>query len=133
MWSATSAPPPSVTPADDPWRTEERLNSLVPTDPSESYDINELIELIFDDGTFFPVHAAFAPNVSVGFARLHGQTVAVIIDEVNEERIVGRSYADAPEIDGLVYLAMDSEVEVGEIVNVTIEDTDEYDMFASLA
>ena len=66
-------------------------------------------------------------------ANKRGKTISVIIDEVNEERIVGRSHADAPEIDGLVYLAMDSEVEVGDIVDVTIDDSDEYDMFASLA
>lgn len=79
--SNNTSPPPSVTPADDPWRTEERLNSLVPTDPSEPYDINEIIELIFDKGSFFPVHAYFAPNVTVGFARLHGLTVAVIANQ----------------------------------------------------
>jgi acetyl-CoA carboxylase carboxyltransferase component len=79
--SNNTSPPPSVAPTDDPWRAEERLNTLVPTDPSESYDINEVIELIFDKGSFFPVHAYFAPNVTVGFARLHGQTIAVIANQ----------------------------------------------------
>ena len=65
-------------------------------------------------------------------ARKRGQRISVIIDEVSEERIVGRSAADAPEIDGLVYLALGSDVEVGDIVTVKIDDTDEYDMFASL-
>ena len=60
-----------------------------------------------------------------------GQTLAVIVDEVSDERIVARSYADAPEIDGLVYLDLNSNVEVGDIVDVVIDDTDEYDMFAS--
>ena len=61
--SSNSSPPPSVTPTDDPWRAEERLNTLVPTDPSESYDINQVVELIFDKDSFFPVHAHFALNV----------------------------------------------------------------------
>jgi acetyl-CoA carboxylase carboxyltransferase component len=79
--SSNSSPPPSVEPTDDPWRSEERLNTLVPTDPSDSYDINEVIELIFDKDSFFPVHADFAPNVTVGFARLHGRTAAVIANQ----------------------------------------------------
>ncbi|MEM7465415.1 MAG: 30S ribosomal protein S12 methylthiotransferase RimO [Pseudomonadota bacterium] len=66
-------------------------------------------------------------------AARRGQRVPVIVDEVSDERIVARSAADAPEIDGLVYLALDSNVDVGDIVEVTIEDSDEYDMFASLA
>jgi propionyl-CoA carboxylase beta chain len=79
--SSNSAPPPSAPPTDDPWRAEERLNTLVPADPSESYDIHEVIELIFDQGSFFPVHADFARNATVGFARLHGRTVAVIANQ----------------------------------------------------
>ena len=79
--SNSSSPPPALTPDDDPWRAEERLNTIVPTDDSESYDVNEVIELVFDKGSFFPVHAGFAPNVSVGFARLHGRTVAVIANQ----------------------------------------------------
>jgi len=79
--SNNSSPPPSAAPTDDPWRSEERLNTLVPIDPSDSYDINEVIELIFDKDSFFPVHAHFAPNVTVGFARLHGRTVAAIANQ----------------------------------------------------
>jgi acetyl-CoA carboxylase carboxyltransferase component len=79
--SSNSTPPPSVEPTDDPWRSEERLNTLVPVDPSAPYDIHEVIDLIFDRDSFFPVHANFAPNVSVGFARLHGRTVAVIANQ----------------------------------------------------
>ena len=56
--SSNSSPPPSAAPTDDPWRSEERLNTLVPIDPSDSYDINEVIELIFDKDSFFPVHMA---------------------------------------------------------------------------
>ena len=79
--SSNASPPPAASPTDDPWRADERLNTLVPTDPSESYDITKVIELIFDMGSFFPVHAHFAPNAVVGFARLHGRTVAVIANQ----------------------------------------------------
>ena len=79
--SSNATPPPSVTPTDDPWRAEERLNTLVPADPGEPYDVNEVITLLFDQASFFPVHGDFAPNVTVGFARLHGRTVAVIANQ----------------------------------------------------
>ncbi|MGR8950086.1 MAG: 30S ribosomal protein S12 methylthiotransferase RimO, partial [Gammaproteobacteria bacterium] len=64
--------------------------------------------------------------------RKRGPKMPVLVDEVSDERIVARSAADAPEIDGLVYLALDSAVDVGDVVEVIIDDTDEYDMFASM-
>ncbi|MFN2188615.1 MAG: acyl-CoA carboxylase subunit beta, partial [Candidatus Promineifilaceae bacterium] len=79
--SNNSSVSPTVGPDDDPWRAEERLNTIIPTDASESYDVNEVIELIFDKGSYLPVHASFAPNVAVGFARLHGRTTAVIANQ----------------------------------------------------
>ena len=61
-----------------------------------------------------------------------GRQFDVLIDEVSTDRIVGRSYADAPEIDGVVYLEIDSDVSVGDKAKVVIEDSDEYDLFARL-
>src|SRR5690606_36505172 len=49
-----------------------------------------------------------------------GSTHAVIIDEVDEEGAIGRSMADAPEIDGLVYLNDEFDVAPGDIVEVTV-------------
>ncbi len=79
--SSNREPPPAAAPQDDPWRMEEDLNRMVPTDPSESYDVHTIIELVFDRGSFFPVQALFAQNAVVGFARLHGRTVAVIANQ----------------------------------------------------
>lgn len=62
-----------------------------------------------------------------------GLTLPVIIDEVDGEGTIGRSMADAPEIDGVVYLNGERSVKPGDIVNVTIENADEYDMWGSLA
>jgi propionyl-CoA carboxylase beta chain len=73
--------PPTAKADDDPYRMEVALNNIVPTDPGESYDVNEIIQLVFDQGSFLPVHQGFAPNVSVGFARLHGRSVAVIANQ----------------------------------------------------
>lgn len=60
-----------------------------------------------------------------------GQTLQVLIDEVDEEGAIGRSFADAPEIDGSVYLNGESEVKPGDLVNVIVEHSDEYDLWGS--
>lgn len=79
--SSNREPAPMSVPDDDPWRMDAQLNTLVPTDPGEPYNANEIIDHVFDRGSFFPVHALFARNVTVGFARLHGRTVAVIANQ----------------------------------------------------
>lgn len=61
-----------------------------------------------------------------------GQTLPVIIDEIDEEGAIGRTMADAPEIDGAVYLNEEHNVKVGDIVNVEIEHSDEYDLWGSV-
>lgn len=66
-----------------------------------------------------------------------GKTRDVLIDVIdNEEKmIVARTSSDAPDIDGLVYIEMpeNNNYKVGDITQVTITDTDEYDMWATLA
>ncbi|MGL5237812.1 MAG: 30S ribosomal protein S12 methylthiotransferase RimO [Plesiomonas shigelloides] len=61
-----------------------------------------------------------------------GREILVIIDEVDEEGAVARSMADAPEIDGAVYLNGETNLNVGDIVRVKVEHADEYDLWASL-
>lgn len=61
-----------------------------------------------------------------------GQTLPIIIDEIDEEGAIGRTMADAPEIDGAVYLNEEHNVKVGDIVNVEIEHSDEYDLWGSV-
>lgn len=58
-----------------------------------------------------------------------GTQQVVLVDEITEECIIARSMSDAPEIDGLVYLPASAEVKVGTRVNVTITDSDDYDLF----
>ncbi len=60
-----------------------------------------------------------------------GQITPILIDEVDAEDIVGRSYAEAPEIDGLVYLKGAGDYQPGDIVEAKIEAADEYDLWAS--
>jgi ribosomal protein S12 methylthiotransferase RimO len=61
-----------------------------------------------------------------------GKTLSVLIDEVDEEGAIGRSMADAPEIDGVVYLNEEKNVKVGDIVQVNIEHSDEYDLWGTV-
>lgn len=63
-----------------------------------------------------------------------GKTVQVIIDDIDEEGIIGRSMADAPEIDGVVYIDNPANqlVTVGQIISVTITHADEYDLWGIL-
>ncbi len=59
-----------------------------------------------------------------------GQTLEVLVDEVGENGVVARSQADAPEIDGLVYLPDDARVTPGQRLQVTVEDADDHDLWA---
>jgi len=61
-----------------------------------------------------------------------GRTLSVLIDEVDDEGAIGRSYADAPEIDGLVYLNGEFDVQPGDRVEVVIEHADEYDLWGTV-
>jgi ribosomal protein S12 methylthiotransferase len=58
-----------------------------------------------------------------------GRTLDVIVDEVGEDGATGRSQADAPEIDGEVFLRDAGHLRQGDIVRVTIEDADEHDLY----
>ena len=62
-----------------------------------------------------------------------GQTFDVIVDEIDDEGIIGRTKADAPEVDGLVYIEnlSGTPVKVGEFIKVTITHSDEYDLWGS--
>jgi propionyl-CoA carboxylase beta chain len=73
--------PPFVSTNDDPARTEDSLNSLIPEEPNKPYDIKTLIKLVVDNGNFFEVHQHFAANIVVGFARLGGRSVGIVANQ----------------------------------------------------
>ena len=62
-----------------------------------------------------------------------GQKLEVLVDEANAEGIVARSAADAPEIDGNVFLEPDPRVEAGDFIQVKIHDAVEYDLYGAVA
>jgi propionyl-CoA carboxylase beta chain len=57
------------------------FTQLVPPNPNQGYDIREVIAAIFDGDSFMEVHAMFAQNAVVGFARLQGKTVGVVANQ----------------------------------------------------
>ena len=61
-----------------------------------------------------------------------GQTLEILIDESDGEQAIGRSYADAPEIDGQVFLEDAPGLKVGDIVSATIVEAGEHDLWAEL-
>jgi len=63
--------------------------------------------------------------------RHHGKTLQVLVDSVTPEGVTGRSYADAPEIDGLVHITPKGRVLPGTFINVAIEKSNAYDLFGT--
>ncbi|OGO18609.1 MAG: methylmalonyl-CoA carboxyltransferase [Chloroflexi bacterium RBG_16_48_8] len=73
--------PPFAATTDDRLRTEERLDTIVPDDPSKPYEIRDAIRMIVDNGAFFEIHEHYAPNIVVGFARLGGHSVGIVANQ----------------------------------------------------
>ena len=61
-----------------------------------------------------------------------GQTIQVLVDEVDEEGAIARSAADAPEIDGMVYIDNGQTLQVGDLITVRVTDSDVHDLWAEL-
>ena len=65
-------------------------------------------------------------------ARKVGTVLRVLVDDVSEEGAVARSSADAPEIDGVVYIAPDPRLRAGEFADVVVESADVHDLFGTV-
>jgi len=73
--------PPPGNSDDDPDREEPSLDRLIPEDPNRPYDIKKLIVGVVDDGRFLEVHADYARNIVVGFARLGNRVVGIVANQ----------------------------------------------------
>jgi propionyl-CoA carboxylase beta chain len=62
-------------------RTDAELDSLVPAESNQPYDIKHVIDRIVDDGYFFEVHEHFARNIVIGFARMNGRPVGIVANQ----------------------------------------------------
>ncbi|CAI1895825.1 MULTISPECIES: 30S ribosomal protein S12 methylthiotransferase RimO [Serratia] len=102
--------------------------------PVEGAAANELADPVPEEVKEERFHRFMQLQQQISAQRLQdkiGREVLVLIDEVDEEGAIGRSMADAPEIDGAVYLNGEANVKVGDIVKVKIENADEYDLWGS--
>ncbi len=73
--------PPRRATDDSPEREDRELDSIVPADAAQPYDIKQVIERIVDDRYFFEVHEHFARNIVVGFARMNGRPVGIVANQ----------------------------------------------------
>ncbi len=58
-----------------------RLNSMIPENPNQPYDMKEVIDEIVDKDSFFEVHKDYAENMIVGFARLAGKSMGIVANQ----------------------------------------------------
>ena len=74
--------PPPAGPADDPIdRSDPDLDSLIPPNPNKPYDMHEVIGRIVDRDSFMEVHAEYATNIIVGFARIGGRSIGIVANQ----------------------------------------------------
>lgn len=72
------APVYEYEPADE---TREALNTVIPQNPNQPYDIKEVIEALADTDSFLEVHKDYAENIVVGFARLAGRSIGIVANQ----------------------------------------------------
>ncbi|GAB4149125.1 MAG: acyl-CoA carboxylase subunit beta [Sphingomonadales bacterium] len=73
---------PPVRPTwDDGERLDMSLDSLVPPNPNQPYDMHELIAKVVDEGDFFELQPAHAANIIIGFGRVEGRTVGIVANQ----------------------------------------------------
>ncbi|RIY42270.1 30S ribosomal protein S12 methylthiotransferase RimO [Neopusillimonas maritima] len=117
------------------WMTEAQLDRVgcFQYSPVEGAKANELPDPVPDEIKQDRWERFMAHQQAISTERLKqkvGKEIDVLIDEMEEEGAIGRSSADAPEIDGNVYVTTDRKLKAGEIVRVRITDSDEYDLYA---
>ncbi|MFC1955505.1 acyl-CoA carboxylase subunit beta [Chloroflexota bacterium] len=74
---------PRITPTDSPDRADPALDTVIPENPQQAYDMKDVIRAIVDNGEFLEPSRQFAPNVITAFARCNGQVVGIIANQPN--------------------------------------------------
>ncbi len=73
---------PPIAACDDPIdRLEDRLNEIIPENPNKPYDVKDVIHSIVDYGEFMEIHANYAQNIVIGFARFNGMPVGIVANQ----------------------------------------------------
>jgi len=79
---ASNREKPPVVPCNDPAdRLEMSLDTLVPSNPNQPYDMKELINKMVDDGDFFELQPDYAKNIIIGFGRMEGSPVGIVANQ----------------------------------------------------
>ena len=104
--------------------------------PVEGAPATEMADLVPEEVKEERFHRFMQLQQEISAERLKqkiGRMLDVIVDEIDDEGIIGRTKADAPEIDGLVYIEnlSGTPVKVGEVIKVTITHSDEYDLWGT--
>ncbi len=73
--------PPVVATGDDPFREAPELDTIIPDNPNQSYDMKEVITAIVDNGEIFEPHQYYAQNIIVCFARLNNRAIGIIANQ----------------------------------------------------
>jgi propionyl-CoA carboxylase beta chain len=79
--SSNRESPPSRPTSDVAARVEDSLDTLIPANPNQPYDMNELITKVVDEGDFFEIQPDFAKNIIVGMGRMDGTTVGIVANQ----------------------------------------------------
>lgn len=117
------------------WLKEARLNRVgcFRFEPVKGAAANELPGVVPDEvkeerfHRFMETQKEISADILQGWV---GREIDVLIDEVDEDGAVGRSYADAPEIDGAVILEGETALKPGDMIRARITGSDEYDLWA---
>jgi len=78
--SAEQKPPVFIT-EDDTEKNVDVLDSLIPENRNQPYDMNDIINNIVDDGEQYPIHANYALNIITTVARINGNTIGIIANQ----------------------------------------------------
>ena len=73
--------PPKIECTDDPFRTDNTLEDIVPANFRKAYDMRQVIEHVVDHGDFFEILPKYATNIIIGFARMDGQSVGIVANQ----------------------------------------------------
>ncbi len=73
--------PPVRPTADSADRVDESLDTLVPSNANQPYDMKELLTKVVDEGDFFELQPDYAKNIIIGFGRMEGQTVGFVANQ----------------------------------------------------
>jgi len=75
--------PPILPTQDLPNRMDAELDTIIPDNPNQGYDVKDVIKSLVDDGNFFEPHQYFAKNIMICFARLNGRPIGIIANQPN--------------------------------------------------